>query len=100
MLYFQNHNSYSIFSPAIKESHLWSQEERLAYQQDVEEAADDYAKAKEEYQMLMTDFQEMKLYEVFGESAPQATLQGYGNYSTNGGPTPNTRGSGSKKQCD
>jgi hypothetical protein len=31
--------------------------------------------AKEQYKRLMTDFQEMKVYETFGESAPQAALQ-------------------------
>ena len=44
-------------------------------QEDVRRAAEDYIEAKEKYLEIMTDFQKMKLYEVFGESAPQAALQ-------------------------
>ena len=44
-------------------------------QKDVERAANDYVKAKDNCLRIMTDFQKMKLYEAFGESAPQAALQ-------------------------
>ena len=50
-------------------------ENRKEYQEDVEEAAKDYVEAKEKYLELMTDFQRMKLFEAFGESAPQAAFQ-------------------------
>ena len=42
---------------------------------EVQKAGEDYVKAKRMYKMLMTDFQEMKLYETFGESAPQGGFQ-------------------------
>ena len=45
------------------------------YQDDIKEAAEDYDKAEQRYLEIMTDFQRMKLYEAFGESAPQAVLQ-------------------------
>ena len=45
------------------------------YQDDVKQAAEDYAKAKFNFLKIMTEFQKMKLYETFGESAPQAALQ-------------------------
>ena len=70
----ETNNTYN-FSHEFKQSGNWSIEDRKAYQEDVEEAADDYVTAKENYKQLMTDFQEMKLFEVFGESAPQVTLQ-------------------------
>ena len=50
-------------------------ENRSTYQAEIQKAGEDYLEAKDKYKMLMTDFQEMKLYETFGESAPQAALQ-------------------------
>ena len=61
---------YSRFDPD-----LITDENRKDYQEDVQEAAYDYVQAKEKYLKLMTDFQKMKLFEAFGESAPQAALQ-------------------------
>ena len=40
-----------------------------------EKAADNYVEAREEFNKIDTDFKDMKLYEAFGESAPQAALQ-------------------------
>ena len=37
-----------------------------------EKAADNYVEAREEFNKIDTDFKDMKLYEAFGESAPQA----------------------------
>ena len=48
---------------------------REHYKAEVEKAAINYVDAKETYMKEMTDFQELKLYEAFGESAPQAILQ-------------------------
>ena len=38
-------------------------------------AADNYVEAREEFNKIDTEFKDMKLYEAFGESAPQAALQ-------------------------
>ena len=40
-----------------------------------EKAADNYVEAREEFNKIDTEFKDMKLYEAFGESAPQASLQ-------------------------
>ena len=61
---------YKSFNPDII-----TDENREDFQRDVQQAGDDYVEAKHEYQKIMTEFQQMKLFEVFGESAPQATLQ-------------------------
>ena len=45
------------------------------YRSQVEKAASDYVQAKETYTQTMTEFQELKLFEAFGEAAPQAVLQ-------------------------
>ena len=45
------------------------------YQEDVKQAANDHVKANKRYLEIMTEFQRMKLFEAFGESAPQAALQ-------------------------
>ena len=50
-------------------------ENRIDYQNDVKQAAKEYVKAKQRYLTIMTEFQKMKLYEAFGESAPQAAFQ-------------------------
>ena len=61
---------YKSFDPKMV-----TEENRKSYQEDVTTAADDFVRAKEKYMEIMTDFQKMKLYEAFGESAPQAALQ-------------------------
>ena len=45
------------------------------HQVQVNKAAQDYAGARKAFSRLKTEFQEMKLYEAFGEAAPQAVLQ-------------------------
>ena len=45
------------------------------HQVQVKKAAKDYAGARKAFSSLKTEFQEMKLYEAFGEAAPQAVLQ-------------------------
>ena len=45
------------------------------HQIQVKKAAKDYAGARNAFSSLKTEFQEMKLYEAFGEAAPQAVLQ-------------------------
>ena len=45
------------------------------HQVQVKKAAKDYAGARKALSSLKTEFQEMKLYEAFGEAAPQAVLQ-------------------------
>ena len=45
------------------------------HQVQVNKAAKDYAGARKAFSSLKTEFQEMKLYEAFGEAAPQAVLQ-------------------------
>ena len=45
------------------------------HQIQVKKAAKDYAGARKALSSLKTEFQEMKLYEAFGEAAPQAVLQ-------------------------
>ena len=52
-----------------------SEEVTEEIKEDVNKAAEDYCKAEGKYLKLMTNFQRMKLYEAFGESAPQAGLQ-------------------------
>ena len=52
-----------------------SEKDLEAYQQDVSKAADDFVKADNDYLKLMTEFQQIKLFDTFGESAPQAALQ-------------------------
>ena len=50
-------------------------ENREIIRNDMEKAADNYVEAREEFNKIDTDFKDMKLYEAFGESAPQAALQ-------------------------
>ena len=45
------------------------------HQVQVNKAAKDYAGARKAFSSLKTEFQEMKLYEAFGEACPQAILQ-------------------------
>ena len=52
-----------------------SEKDLEAYQEDVSKAADDFVKADNDYLKLMTEFQQIKLFDTFGESAPQAALQ-------------------------
>ena len=47
----------------------------LHHQVQVNKAAKDYAGARKAFSSLKTEFQEMKLYEAFGEACPQAILQ-------------------------
>ena len=47
-------------------------ENREFIRNDMEKAADNYVDAREEFNKIDTDFKDMKLYEAFGESAPQA----------------------------
>ena len=47
----------------------------LHHQFQVNKAAKDYAGARKAFSSLKTEFQEMKLYEAFGEACPQAILQ-------------------------
>ena len=47
-------------------------ENREFIRNDMEKAADNYVDAKEKFNKIDTDFKDMKLYEAFGESAPQA----------------------------
>ena len=65
---------YKAFNKAFKPE-LITENIKTKFQQDILQAGDDYVEAMEEYQKIMTQFQQMKLFEVFGESAPQATLQ-------------------------
>ena len=44
---------------------------RQSCKEQIEKAAEKYKEAKENYMRGMTDFQELKLYEAFGEAAPQ-----------------------------
>ena len=48
---------------------------RNHYRSEVEKAAAKYEKAHSNYAKALTDFQELKLSEAFGEAAPQAVLQ-------------------------
>ena len=50
-------------------------EKKRQYRSQVEKAASEFVQAKETYTKTMTEFQELKLYEAFGEAAPQAVLQ-------------------------
>lgn len=45
------------------------------YQKQVKKAANDYVCARKNFYGLVTEFQEMKLYEAFGENSLQAVLQ-------------------------
>ena len=61
---------YQSFKPEdIKNDNL------LHHQVQVNKAAEDYTKARKAFSSLKTEFQEMKLYEAFGEACPQAILQ-------------------------
>ena len=51
------------------------QSRRVYYRSEIEKAASAYVEAKEAYTKNLTEFQELKLYEAFGEAAPQAVLQ-------------------------
>ena len=66
----ESHTTNFCFRPDII-----TDENRSTYQAEIQKAGEDYLEAKDKYKKLMTDFQEMKLYETFGESAPQAALQ-------------------------
>ena len=50
-------------------------ENRSHYQVQVLKAASAFVQARKTFKKLMTEFQELKLYEAFGEAAPQAVLQ-------------------------
>ena len=50
-------------------------ENRSNYQVQVLKAAGAFVQARKTFKKLMTEFQELKLYEAFGEAAPQAVLQ-------------------------
>ena len=62
---------YKSFNPTV----ITDEESQKIYNEAVQQAADDYVKAEKTYLRIMTEFQQMKLYEAFGESAPQAALQ-------------------------
>ena len=49
--------------------------EKLKFKKQVETTAKRFVKAKETYTQILTDFQELKIFEAFGEAAPQAILQ-------------------------
>ena len=50
-------------------------ENRSHYQIQMLKAASSFVQARKTFKKLMTEFQELKLYEAFGEAAPQAVLQ-------------------------
>ena len=63
------------------------EDERIQMRDDVKRAARGYLDSKQKYCKLLNMFQGIRLYEVFGESGPQAVLQmsiafriGYTNY--------------------
>ena len=52
-----------------------SDEERKKQSKMIKEAAENHHNAKNRYSQTLSDFQELRLYEVFAESAPQAAMQ-------------------------
>ena len=54
---------------------LVTDENRSHYKTQIQKAAKDFVEANNTFKRLMTEFQELKLFEAFGEAAPQAVLQ-------------------------
>ena len=54
---------------------ITDEENRKQYLELIQTAADEYVNAEKKYLEIMTEFQQMKLFEAFGESAPQAAFQ-------------------------
>ena len=76
------HKFYKTFDPkdvSTKNGNKLGEDEiqsrRVHYRSEIEKAASAYVEAKEAYTKNLTEFQELKLYEAFGEAAPQAVLQ-------------------------
>ena len=54
---------------------LVTDENRSHYKTEIQKAAKEFVEANNTFKQLMTEFQELKLFEAFGEAAPQAVLQ-------------------------
>ena len=61
---------YKKFNPRMV-----NEQNRKYFQDDVKNAADDFVKFQKTYQEILTNFQNVRLFEAFGESAPQAAFQ-------------------------
>ena len=59
----------------ITEDSAYIEERKRQYRSQVKKAAFEFVQSKETYTKTMTEFQLLKLYEAFGEAAPQAVLQ-------------------------